>query len=176
MSASGGAWDTLYTTPYDYYVGGVTWSPDDSKLALMMESRSGTADWFIILNAATGAVVDSIPVSLQINSNNFRNNVEWSRASSTVNKLAFVSHESVGPRICYISPISGSTPTSNNVSLPSFGTLTWSPNNSSVMYVHAEYAGKCRCYVSSLKKNNAQTTTTSSVDKSFDAYSMNWHR
>jgi hypothetical protein len=176
MSASGTIWDTLYTTPYDQYAGGLTWSPDDAKLAVLMESRSTGDNWFVILNTSTGAITDSIPVNLEITSNNFRNNVEWSRASGTINKLAFVSHEMVGPRICYLTPTSGSTPTTNNVSLPIAGTLTWSPNNSSLMYVHAEWSNKCRCEVFSLSKNRTQSTTTSSVDNSFSAGSMNWHR
>src|ERR1043165_9542210 len=60
ISASGGTWDTIYEAPNNIIVAGLSWSPDDSKLAVHLIDRSGQWGSFIIINTTSKAVTDSI--------------------------------------------------------------------------------------------------------------------
>src|ERR1019366_9537462 len=105
------------------------WSPDDSKIAIFRMDTVGHCT-IMIFNASTGAALDSIPITLYT-----MYHLEWSRTGA--NLLAFseitTSEGSAGPpHIYYCVPTTGSTPSTNSVA---GNWPTWSPNNSSLMYI-----------------------------------------
>ncbi len=172
ITASGGALDTLYTTTSGT-VQGIAWNADDSKLAVY--TIEGTTGTILIVNTSTGLVADSMTFTDNSNYGGL-NSLEWSRSGS-VNKLAFV----LDGAIQYIAPSTGSSPSTQNVGKGSAPNTianyaSWSPNNSSLMFIKATYTSSCQCDKHSLLKNNAQTTTIKELDKTFEASALNWHR
>jgi hypothetical protein len=136
-----------------------TWSPDDSKIAVFREDTIGHVT-IMIFDASTGAATDSIPMSL---SN--MNHLEWSRTGA--NLLAFAVLSSGGYSIYYCAPTTGSTPSTNSVagSFP-----TWSPNNSSLMYVATASSNK-------LMKVTQQTNSTAQLTTGGPTGAwLNWKR
>ncbi|MFI5202599.1 MAG: TolB family protein [Candidatus Kapaibacterium sp.] len=135
-----------------------TWSPDDSKIAVI---REDTIKHFTIMifNASTGAAEDSIPISLNAG---VIGGIEWSRTGT--NELVFTRIPNGGStyEIYYVAPSTGSTPSTNSVVGNS---PTWSPNNSGIMYIN-----------SALKKVMPFTTTTTTVASSPGGSSLNWKR
>jgi Tol biopolymer transport system component len=99
-----------------------TWSPDDSKIAVVRQDTI-LHSTILIFNASTGAAEDSIPVSGNCQ------HLEWSRSGA--NDLAYSFSSGSAYDIYYVAPSTGSTPTTNNVA---GGSPTWSPNNSSIMF------------------------------------------
>ncbi len=103
-----------------------TWSPDDSKIAVL---RQDTTLHFTILifNSSTGAAEDSIPISGSCR------NLEWS--NSGMNELAYMytPNSSTPWELYYVAPSTGSTPTTNSVECTG---PTWSPNNSGIAYLN----------------------------------------
>jgi hypothetical protein len=138
-------------------LGDPTWSPDDSKLALIRLSASSTT--IMILSTSTWTYIDSITVSGTIDG------LEWSRTGST-NKLAFSVYASGNYQLYYVDPVTGATPTTSGVA----GNYpTWSPNNSAVMYNNA----------GSMYKNVPFSSTTSLVGTlagSYSGPSVKWKR
>jgi len=139
-----------------------TWSPDDSKIAtyasiFLNDTGSAQANSFVVFNASTGAVTDSIPVTLHTI---WRS--PWSH--SGLNEL--VIPYPYGP-IYYLTPTSGSTPASSG--LTGYHT-TWSPNNSSVMFLSTPGAGGV------LEKTVPNSTTASTVLSSFNGTNLDWRQ
>jgi len=135
-----------------------TWSPDDSRLAVCRDSSANAStatSMILIFNTSTWACVDSIAITGGVFG------LEWSRSGS-MNKLAFVDFVSGSNHLYYCDPTTGATPTTYGLvgSYP-----TWSPNNSSVMYVNS----------SGLTKNIPLTSTTTSVS-SFGGAGVKWKR
>ncbi len=129
-----------------------TWSPDDSKIAVVREDTIGH-NTIMIYDASTGAAVDSIAVASNIN------NLGWSRTGT--NELVF---SGASGYIYYCTPTTGSTPTTNSVA----GNYpTWSPSNSSVMYVNSSLA---------LMKLQSHSSSTSSLQTGFGGSALNWKR
>ncbi|MDP4220750.1 MAG: hypothetical protein Q8916_05670 [Bacteroidota bacterium] len=135
-------------------LGDPTWNPDDSKLAFIR--TSSTASTILIYNTSDWSLADTIDVSGQIFG------LEWSR--SGMNKLAFSVYASGSYHLYYCDPSTGATPTTNSVA-SNAGYPTWSPNNSSVMYVNA----------GTLYKNVPGTSTAASVG-SFGSVGVKWKR
>jgi hypothetical protein len=110
----------------------------------------------MIYNTSTWEYVDSIAVEGTVFG------LEWSRSGA--NKLAF-GLQAVGSTITklyFVDPSTGSVPTTNNV----VGTCpTWSPNNSSVMYVNAGNAYK-----------NVPGTASASLVSNFGGSLLKWKR
>lgn len=189
VSASGGTWDTIYTTPHNTRIMGLAWDWRDSKLAVLLrrEDANNTFlnNYFVIIDPGTGGGLPgdeiwraAVSVEIPISNTPF----DWSRATSQsndINKIVFVSEG----KIYYLTPGSGDTPTTNNVSWAMAGTVTWSPSNSHVMFVKS--AGTKRNKSTGqweetfdLYKNTAQTSTVTEIDGDFphaDAQ-LNWHR
>jgi hypothetical protein len=167
ISQSGGTptvLSTVHATFLHSYVW-PTWSPDDSKIAAVRwDTTSSTYSHatIMIFDASSGSALDSIPFSA-------RNigSLEWSRTGA--NELVFKAFTTTsGPYlIYYCAPTTGSTPTTNSVA---GGDGTWSPNNSSVMYIYNNIAPPA------LLKNIPQTGTTSTVQSSFYGQMLNWKR
>ncbi len=129
-----------------------TWSSDDSKIAVARQD-SNREYTILIFNASTGAPEDSIYVAGTVS------HLEWSRTGE--NYLAYSFSTGSAYEIYYVTPSTGSTPTTNSVvgSYP-----TWSPNNSGIMFQNSgEY------------KLVPFTTATSSVISSNYPY-LNWKR
>ncbi|MDP4219082.1 MAG: hypothetical protein Q8916_06095 [Bacteroidota bacterium] len=132
-----------------------TWSPDDSKIAVIREDTIGH-NTIMIFDASTGAALDSIPISGGVSE------LEWSRTG--MNKLVYIytPNSSTAWSLYYADPTTGSTPSTNSVT---GGAPTWSPNNSSIMYVN-----------SSLMKVIPLTATTTTVSSSGPGNKMNWKK
>ena len=108
----------LYNSP--------TWSPDDSKIALIRQDTTLHCT-IMIFNASTGSAVDSIPLS------GTARNLEWSR--SGMNELAYSFSSGGAYDIYYVAPSTGSIPSTNSIA----GTSpTWSPSNSGIMYLGSQ--------------------------------------
>jgi hypothetical protein len=172
VSGSGGSLDTIYTMTTGA-VQGIAWNSDDSKLAVY--TINGTTGKIIIINMYSRLVTDSMTFTDQSNYGGL-NSLEWSRTGS-VNKLAFV----LDGMIQYLSPTTGSSPTTQNVGKSSApntiaNSASWSPNNSSLMFIKGTYTSSCQCDKHSLLKNNAQTSTVKDIDKTFEATALHWHR
>jgi hypothetical protein len=169
ISSDGTGLDTLYTT-YAGVVQGISWNPDDTKLAVYL-SQVGR---ILILNGSTGSVEDSIEISDNGDYGGLHS-LEWSRSS--INKLAFV----LNGRIQYVTPSTGSSLSTQNVGYGNAPITiaqyaSWSPNNSGLMFIKATYTNSCQCDRHSLVKSVAQSTTVKDVDKTFEALSLHWHR
>jgi Tol biopolymer transport system component len=135
-----------------------TWSPDDSKIAFVDHAGLyGTApDTIRVIDAVTGQLLESIGIGSTV----AITNLEWSRTGS--NLLAFTANYGSGSYLYYVSPTTGSTPTTNNVSAQS---PTWSPTNAFV----ASISG------STLQKTVTGTATTSTIATGIFA-SPRWKR
>ena len=154
-------------------VQGIAWNSDDSKLAVY--TINGSTGKIIIISMSTHLVTDSMTFTDQSNYGGL-NSLEWSRSGS-VDKLAFV----LDGKIQYIAPTTGSSPTTQDVGKSSApntiaNSASWSPNNSSLMFIKGTYTSSCQCDKHSLLKNNAQTTTVKELDKTFEATALQWHR
>jgi len=165
VSANGGVWQELasiYTTNgSDFYVN-LCWSPDDSKIAVLLRSMS-TGDKILIFDSQTGALKE------EINPPSGENRIfylDWSR--SGMNTLAFTAGSS--GYIYYVSPPeSGITPTTNFVK----GVFpTWSPDNSSILY----YTGSWGREKAGLKKVTPFTSTVTTISSTFSGYYLNWKK
>jgi hypothetical protein len=131
-----------------------TWNPDDSRLAVVRHGNNSAM--IMIFNTSTWEYVDSIAVEGTIFG------LEWSR--SGLNKLAFALQAvgSTDKKLYFTTPTTGSVPTTNNV----LGTYpTWSPNNSSVLYVNSGNAYK-----------NVPGTTSTSLVSNFGGIGFKWKR
>ena len=145
LSSTGAALG-LYNSP--------TWSPDDSKIAVLRTDTTNHVT-IMIFDASTGATVDSIPLP------GAARNLEWSRTG--MNELAYSYFTGSAYVISYVAASTGSTPTTNSVA----GTFpTWSPNNSGILFLPASGADL---------KLVPFTTTTSSVGSAAFSY-LNWKR
>ena len=130
MDTNGGSWTTLAMEnrpagSNSFYWYGPVWNSDDSKYAgFRTDSILGNA--LIVFNASTGSPVDSVSTSYTT-----IGAFQWSHAGT--NSIAFTAAtSSTSPvEIYYVTPTTGSTPTTNSVQGHS---VTWSPNNSSVMF------------------------------------------
>ena len=172
VSASGGTWDTVYATAHNTLIKHIAWNYDDSKLAVEVFSSSGMS--IVIIDRSTKEITDSISMPQGVYE---ANGLEWSRGSSSPNKLVFSNNGS----IYYLEPTEGSTPTTNGVTSGQNGgalakTPTWSPDNASVMFLKVSYSNKCHCDVYSLELNTAQTTTVTTLDNTFIWSEISWHR
>jgi hypothetical protein len=172
VSGSGGSLDTFFTVT-EGVVQGIAWNGDDSRIAVY--TRNGSAGKIVIINASTRLVTDSMTFT-DISNYGGLNSLEWSRTGS-VNKLAFV----LDGMIQYIAPTTGSSPTTQNVGKGSApitiaNYASWSPNNSSIMFIKGTYTSSCQCDKHSLVKNTAQTSTVKDIDKTFEATALSWHR
>ncbi|HET6511426.1 MAG TPA: hypothetical protein VFH43_04495 [Candidatus Kapabacteria bacterium] len=170
ISSDGSGLDTLYTTTAGV-VAGITWNADDSKLAIYL-SEVGQ---ILILNAATGAVEETIAISDNGNYGGLHS-LEWSRSSS-INKLMFV----LDGRVQYVTPSTGSSPSTQNVGygnapITIAQRASWSPNNSGVMFIKATWTNSCGCDKHSLVKCTAQSSSVKDIDKTFEATDLHWHR
>lgn len=158
VPASGGTSTVLYEhrDTNRYYLS-VTWSPDDSKIAFIDHAPgiSGALrpDTIRVIDASTGELLESIGVGSTPT-------IEWSR--SGVNLLAFSSDFGSGFKLYYVTPTTGSTPWTNNVSgyYP-----TWSPNNSSLVMANG----------STLQKTVYGTSTTTTFF-TWGSGQSNWKR
>ena len=110
----------------------------------------------MIFNTSSWQCVDSIAVDGTVFG------LEWSRSGA--NKLTF-GLQAVGStvsKIHFVTPTTNSVPTTNNV----VGVYpTWSPNNSSVLYVNSGY----------VNKNTPGTTSVTQVSN-FGGTAMKWKR
>ena len=164
VSQSGGTPTLIYRvdTSWVHYalpLGDPTWSPDDSKLACLRIGSNGTVTTIMIFgttdNGSTWTYNDSISVSGGVDG------LEWSRNGS-VNELTFGLVSGGTSEISFVTPTTGATPVTSFVA----GVFpTWSPNNSSVMYVNAGY----------LYKNTPLTTSTTTVTN-FGGLGVKWKR
>ncbi len=131
-----------------------TWNADDSRLAVVRHGND--AAMIMIYNTSTWEYVDSIAVEGTVFG------LEWSRSGA--NKLAFAL-QGVGStikKLYFVSPTTGAVPTTNDV----IGTYpTWSPNNSSVLYVDAGNA----------YKNTPGTSSTTHISN-FGGLGFKWKR
>jgi hypothetical protein len=153
ISGSGGTPTNIWTVD-NLTLESPTWNADDSRLAVVRNNASGGTATIMIFNTSTGAYVDSISVSGAIKG------LEWSR--SGMNKLAFGLNASGSDKLYYCDPTTGATPATNNVAGVN---PTWSPNNSSTMYMNT----------SGLNKNVPFTTSTTSV-LTFGGFGVKWKR
>jgi hypothetical protein len=165
---SGGTAKTVYTTTSR--VNGVTWSPDDSRLAtIRIDSNAGftvkilgTTD-----NGNHWAEVDSVAVYNNQGIREEGQSLEWSR--SGLNKIALTIWNGSSTHLYYCDPTRGATPTTDGVATGGARNgsnhVTWSPNNSSIIYPGS--AG-------GMWKVSAFTTNTSEVSSSLGA--ANWNR
>jgi hypothetical protein len=146
ISTSGGTPTVLYQSPdknETHFYSSVTWSPDDEKIAFIDRTHSSGIDTLRVIDASTGALLETIALGVT----NWTD-IEWSRSGA--NQLAMSVDYGSGHKIYYVTPTTGSTPTTNNVSgkYP-----TWSPNNSSVV----------TWLPGSIQKTVAGMTTTSTL-------------
>jgi len=118
-----------------------TWCPDDSKLAVVRADSfniHGAASTIMIFNTSTWTYVDSVKVPGKVTA------IEWSRTGS--NKLAFglVMHGGANvDTLNYCDATFGSTRSNNGIILS--GGVTWSPNNSSLLYTGTTTGGAFAC-------------------------------
>jgi len=131
ISTSGGTPTVLYqsnTSEIRYYTS-PTYSPDDSKIAFVDHAGPTDAalrpDTIRVINASTGVLLESIAIGSAKGTNTA---IEWSRTGTNI--IALTPDYGNGSLLYYVTPTTGSTPWTNNVS----GTQpTWSPNSSSVV-------------------------------------------
>ena len=160
ISTSGGTPTVLYQSrdSDSHLYRSPCWSPDDSKIAFI--DRAGALnvhayDTIRVINASTGAEIETIPMPYSLYATMY---IDWSRG--TLNKLALeVTDTNTNAHyfyLYYLTPTSGSTPTTNNVQGEG---PCWSPDNSSVILTRntATWSG-VRCV-----KNSYNTTDTTSV-------------
>ncbi len=144
-----------------------TWSPDDSKIAVVRADTDyvsgGTTGYhqtILIVNSSTGAIEDSIPLSMIVYS------MEWSRSGA--DELVFTAHPAGGTtEIYYCAPTTGSTPSTNSVVCTAAGRATWSPNNSGIMYINSS---------SALSKLQSYTSNSTSLQSGNPGGGLNWKR
>lgn len=129
-----------------------TWNGDDSRLALIRMGASNTT--IMIYNTSTWAYEDSIVVPGTVNG------LEWSR--SGMNKLAY----STNNQIYYVDPVTGATPTTNNVT---GGFPAWAPDNSSLMYTASTTPGG-----SGEVRNNTAFSATTSLISTTSVAAVKW--
>ena len=127
ISQSGGTPTVIYSTDTGINVPAIalinpTWSPDDTRLAV-----ARTDSMIMIFNTSNWSYVDSIKCPGKIAG------LEWSR--SGLNMLAFSLSSSTAPyeELYYCDPSTGSTPIASGLGYSLYP--TWSPNNSSLLYV-----------------------------------------
>jgi hypothetical protein len=132
-----------------------TWNPDDSKIAVIREDTV-LHSTIMIFDASTGVALDSIPITGSPTA------IEWSRTGMNKLVYAYTPNSSTARSLYYVTPTTGSTPTTNSISGVS---QTWSPNNSSVMYAN-----------SSLMKVIPLTSTTTTVNATAPGNKMNWKK
>jgi len=187
QSASGGSWDTLHSFPSHYFVNGITWKADDSKIAVLLSYNLTTPAYsVVIMDASTGATTDSIP--LPSNSTGWYG-LQWSHGSSLnlltlMRDTAYPGHSLDGDYIYYLTPSSESTPTTQNVG--AYYNATWSPTSSSLMFetVAISNSNKCSCgvkWAQTLDKLSEQTTSQTKLQSQtnccYSTYNaMDWHR
>jgi hypothetical protein len=164
VSTSGGEWNMLssiYTTESVYY-SNLCWSPDDSKIAVLLKNM-GEGDKILIFDSQTGDLVDEILPPSGVASIFY---LDWSR--SGMNTLAFVAGSA--EYIYYVTPpTTGTTPTTNNVTgvFPS-----WSPDNSSLLF----YTGAWGHIKAGLKKVTPFTSNVTTISSTFSGFYLNWKR
>ncbi len=170
VSTSGGAWDMLSSiydpigTGGEYYMN-LCWSPDDSKIAILLHSSS-RGNKILIYDNQTRTFTDSIPTPPGILG---FGPLDWSR--NGMNSLAFTANSSGGSYIYYVTPpTNGTIPTTNGVSgsFPS-----WSPNNSSLLFKAFPSSGGIK---GGLKKMIPFTTNVTTISSSFTGFSLNWKK
>lgn len=186
MSASGGTPTVLvtgnqcsfWTSDFIMYHW-PTWSPDDSKIAVVRQwtrytqSSNGTysgADTghytIMIFDASTGAALDSIEAPGDLsNARWFIDHLwlQWSRDGS--NTLAFRGNDVNGNKyLYYVAPISGATPSTSSVG--PLGSYQWSPDNAALGLA---MGGK---YYSLTAGSSTKTT----VLNSFSGSIIDWRR
>jgi hypothetical protein len=137
-----------------------TWSPDDSKIAVMRMDTIGYTT-IMIFNASTGAALDSIPLSTGV-----VRELEWSRTGANLLVFEQAASSQSPIYVYYCTPTTGSTPATNSVS-GQFA--TWSPNNSSLMFVNTASNN-------TLTKVTAETNSTSAIQTYFATNWLNWKR
>jgi hypothetical protein len=135
-----------------------SWSPDDSRIAVVRRDTSiapnGTTNicTILIIDPSTGTATDSIKTTMYVSW------LEWSR--SGMNELALTAATSSGSELYYVTPSTGSTIAGNGIA--NAGSVTWSPNNSSVLT-----QGHATNY---LVKVTPFTTSTSNVESTAWGY------
>ena len=190
QSASGGGWDTLHTFPPHDFVEGITWKADDSKIAVLLDSIATTSFSVVIIDASTGETTDSIP--LPSNAGGW-SNLAWSHGSS-VNLLA-LTRDTVTPNrlmdggyVCYLTPSSGSTPTTQNVATQIqsqyAGDVVWSPSGANLIYATTDVKNTNKCgtcggtqgiqLTQVLDRLTRQTTTKSSLQNQTNCCYQTW--
>ena len=138
-----------------------TWSPDDSKIAVFRMDTIGKTS-IMIFDASTGAALDSIPLATGI-----VRALEWSRTGANLLVFEQAATSSSPVYIYYTAPTTGSTPTTNSV-VGQFA--TWSPNNSSLIYVNVASSN-------ALTKVTAQTSSTTQLTTAGPTgTAINWKR
>lgn len=164
VSASGSAWMLFATvsgsSPDYWQFDNPTWSPDDSKIAVLREPIGG-GGVILIFDASTGAAIDSIALPSTVH---FRGALEWSRG--TLNELVFQGQPSGSSSwyLYYAAATGGATVSTNNVAMgPNYS--AWSPNNSGILFANG-----------SLKKLTPFTTTVTTIASSFAGSWPNWHQ
>jgi dipeptidyl aminopeptidase/acylaminoacyl peptidase len=176
ISPAGGSIDTIYTSPNGTSINCITWSPDDSKIAFFLIDGN-TVNKVLVLDVATRNVVESIEIT-NFDQSTWIDDLEWSRTGS-LNKLAF----SINGTIYYLSPVTGSVPTTNGVqrlnsNFDGVACFSFSPDNSTLMFVNNRYSTRASDPPTvSLRSNKTQTATVSTINKTFPETSeLNWHR
>jgi WD40 repeat protein len=164
VPTSGGDWtllSSIYTTNSEYY-SNICWSPDDSKIAVILKSMSN-GDKILIFNSSTGDLEEEILPPTGVTS---INHIDWSRSSE--NTIAFTGGSS--EYIYYVTPpTSGTVPTTNSVS---GRFITWSPDNSRIMF----YAPAAKRTKAALKTVVPLSSTLSTISTTFTGYYLNWKR
>lgn len=175
VSATGGGWDTLAKLPVGsgtgYFWLDVSWSPDDSKIAIAQDSfhYPTHSDKILIFDMTTRAFTDSVlvPSGYAFLGDGGWKFIEWSRTG--LNKIAFNAGTSLlSQSLYYVTPTTGSTATTNGVTAAGF---SWSPNNSSLAFGPLPGSG-----LSFLKKVTALSSTVTTVASSFTGSQSNWKR
>ena len=165
VSTSGGAWDMLASiydpigTGSEFY-SHLCWSPDDSKIAILLQSSS-RGNKILIFDNQTRTFTDSIPTPSGESS---FGSLDWSR--SGMNSLAVIAH-STGYIYYVTPPTNGTIPTTNGVS---GNFLSWSPNNSSLL-VSTNGSRK-----EGLMKMIPFTSTVTIISSTFSGFSINWKK
>ncbi len=156
ISGFGGTPTVLYQSPSgeSHSYRSATWSPDDSKIAFVDRTTSGSShfDTLRVIDASTGVLLESVDLGspfVQIS-------CEWSRAG--LNVVAFI----LDGVIYYVTPTTGSTPWTNDVGVG--GGPTWSPDNSSLL------TGSNGLSLGLKKTAYGTTTTTALADTGVFAY------